>query len=170
MAVNPVIDDGQEMAAPQGQAISFADTKEPFDADAPTLSMAEQIAQAAIALQQERTGHSPQAATVVLNEDELVVTLLGALSPAEQALAQTSAGAAQVQEFHEQLFTHSCEPLRQEIKRITGVEVREADAEIEPLTGTVIQVFTTGTVVRIFRLAQCVPADAWSANSPVGCS
>jgi uncharacterized protein YbcI len=107
---------------------------------------------------------------VVLSEDTLVVTLHSALSPAEQALAMTSDGAAQVQEFHRQLFTSSCEPLREEIKRITGVDVREATAEIEPTTGTVIQVFTTGTVVQVFRLAESVPSDTWSGNSPVGCS
>jgi len=48
--------------------------------------------------------------------------------------------------------------------------VREAVAEIEPTTGTVIQVFTAGTVVQIFRLAECVPADTWSGSSPVGSS
>ena len=136
----------------------------------PTPTIAEQIAQVAIAFQQQRTGHSPKAVTVVLSEDTLVVKLHAALSPAEQALAVTPEGAAQVQEFHRQLFANSCEPLRQEIKRITGVDVREATAEIEPLTGTVIQVFTSGTVVQIFRLAESVPSDTWSGSSPVGCS
>jgi len=136
----------------------------------PTPTMAQQIAQVAIAFQQQRTGHSPKAVTVVLSEDTLVVALHSALSPAEQALSKSPAGAAQVQEFHRELFTNSCEPLRHEIKRITGVEVREAAAEVEPTTGTVIQVFTTGTVVQIFRLAECVPAGTWSGSSPVGCS
>jgi uncharacterized protein YbcI len=136
----------------------------------PAPTMAEQIAQVAIAFQQQRTGHSPKAVTVVLSEDTLVVTLHSALSPAEQALAVTPEGAAQVQEFHRELFSNSCAPLRQEIKRITGVDVREAIAEIEPVTGTVIQVFTTGTVVQIFRLAESVPSDTWSGCSPVGCS
>ena len=93
----------------------------------PTLTMAQQVAQAASAYQQQRTGHTPKAVTVVLSEDTLVITLHGALSPAEEALAQTPAGAAQVQDFHRELFTDSCEPLRKEIKRITGVEVREVD-------------------------------------------
>ncbi len=141
-----------------------------MNTNTPTPTMAQQIAQVAIAFQQQRTGHSPKAATVVLSEDTLVVTLHAALSPAEQALAITPHGAAQVQEFHRELFTNSCEPLRQEIKRITGVDVREAVAEIEPITGSVIHVFTTGTVVQIFRLAESVPSDTWSGNSPVGCS
>jgi uncharacterized protein YbcI len=129
--------------------------------DTPTPNMAEQIAQVAIALQQERTGHSPQAATVVLNEDELMVTLQASLSPAEQALAQSPEGAAQVQESHQQLLTDSCEPLRQEVERITGVAAQEATADDET---------STGTVVQNFRLADCVPADTWSGNSPVGSS
>ena len=140
-----------------------------MDTTKPTLTMAHQIAQVAIAFQQERTGHSPKAVTVVLSEDTLVVTLHGALSPAEQALAKSPAGAAQVQEFHRQLFANSCEPLRLEIKRITGVDVREAIAEVETTTGTVVQVFTTGTVVQVFLLARGVPADIWNGNVPIGC-
>jgi len=86
------------------------------------------------------------------------------LSPAEQALAKSPAGAAQVQEFHRRLFTDSADPLRQEIKRITGVEVREAAAEVEPTSGTVVKVFTTGTKVQVFLLASGVPPDTWSGN------
>ena len=127
-------------------------------------TVAQQIAQAALAFHQRGTGHAPKSVTVVLGADTLVVTLHGALSPAEQLLAQSAAGAAQVQKFHRQLFANSCEPLRQEIKRITGVDVREATAEVEPKTGTVVQVFTTGTMVQVFQLAQSVPADNWSGN------
>jgi len=123
---------------------------------------AQQIAQAAIALQKQVTGHTPKAVTVVLSEDTLVITLHGALSPAEEALAKSAAGAAQVQDFHRQLFTDSAQSIREEVKRITGVEVREATAEVEPTTGTVVQVFTTGAMVQIFRLAQSVPTDTWS--------
>ena len=75
-----------------------------------------------------------------------------------------------MQEVHKQLFNNSCERLRQEIERITGVEVRDATAEIETTTGTVVQVFTIGLVMQVFQLAQRVPADAWSGVSPVGCS
>lgn len=142
-----------------------------MDATKKTIAtMAQQIAQVAIASHQERTGHSPQAATVILSEDTLIITLHGALSPAEQALAKSTQGAAHVQEFHKQLFINSCEPLRQEIKRITGIELRDATAEVETTTGTVVQLFKTGTVVQVFQLAESVPADAWSGVSPVGCS
>ena len=127
-------------------------------------TVAQQIAQAALAFHEQGTGHAPKSVTVVLGADTLVVTLHGALSPAEQVLAKSAAGAAQVQKFHRQLFANSCEPLRQEIKRITGVDVREATAEVEPMTGTVVQVFTTGTMVQVFQLAQNVPADNWSGN------
>ena len=73
----------------------------------PTLSMAQQIAEVASASEQRRTGIKPQAVSVVLSEETLVITLHGALSPAEKALAKTAAGAAQVQEFHRQLFANS---------------------------------------------------------------
>ena len=125
-------------------------------------TMAEQVANAAIAFEERRTGHAPKSVTVVLSDNTLVITVHGALSPAETVLAKTTAGAAKVQEFHRQLFNDSAASLRQEIKRITGVEVREAKAEIEPTTGTVVQVFTTGTVVQVFLLAHGVPAHAWN--------
>ena len=130
-------------------------------------TMAQQIAEAASAFEQRRTGHGPESVTVVLSEETLVITLHGALSPAEKALAKTPAGAAQVQEFHRQLFTNSADPLRQEIKRITGVDVREATAEVEPTTGTVVHVFTTGTMVQVFLLAHGIAADTWSGNRHV---
>ena len=51
-------------------------------------------------------------------------------------------------------------------KRITGVEVREAVAEVEPTTGTVVHAFTTGTVVQVFLLASKVPAESWNGSLP----
>jgi len=133
-------------------------------------TMAQQIAQAAIAFEQRRTGnHLPKAVSVVLSEGTLVITLHEALSPAERELAKTTAGAAQMQEFHRQLFANSSESLCQEIKRITGMEVREATAQIEPASGAVVQAFTTGTVVQVFLLAgNNAPTETWSANRPGG--
>ena len=128
-------------------------------------NVARQIAQAAIAFHEQHTGHAPASVTVVLGADTVVVTLHEALSPAEKSLAKSAEGAAQVQKFHRQLFHSSCEPLRLAIKRITGVDVREALAEVEPTTGAVVQVFTTGSMVQVFQLAQSVPADNWSSNS-----
>lgn len=132
----------------------------------PNQSIAQQIAQAASAFEQELTGHAPKSVTVVLSDNTLVITLHGALSPAERALAQSAAGAIQVQEFHRQLFTNSFDSLRHEIKRITGVDVREATTEIESTTGTVVKAFTTGTIVQVFLLAHGVPTDAWSGSKP----
>jgi uncharacterized protein YbcI len=132
----------------------------------PPSIMAQRIAQAARVFEQERTGLIPKSVTVVQSDSTLVITLHGALSPAEQALVRNPAGAAQMQEFHRQLFASASHTLRQEIKRITGVEVREAAAEIEPSTGTVVAVFTTGTVVQVFLLARSIPADTWNASGP----
>ena len=127
-------------------------------------TMAEQIAQAVIAFEQQRTGHAPASVTVVLSQDTLVVTLHGSLSPAEKDLARSPAGAAQVQELHRQLFNSSFDALRQQIKRITGVDVREAAAEVETATGTVVKAFTNGTTVQVFLLAGSVPTDTWSGG------
>jgi len=126
--------------------------------------MAQQIAQAASAFEEQRTGLAPSSVTVVLSEDTLVITLHGALSAAEKAMSRTPEGAAQVQEFHRQLFVSSAEPLRQEIRRITGVEVREAAAQVEPASGTVVQVFTSGAMVQVFLLAHGITTETWSGN------
>ncbi|MBW3596035.1 MAG: DUF2294 domain-containing protein [Planctomycetes bacterium] len=127
-------------------------------------TVAQQIAQAAIAFQQQRTGHAPTGVTVVLSADTLVVTLHDALTPAEKVLAANPEGAAQVQEFHRQLFANSCELLRHEIGNITGVKVREAAAEVETRSGTVFHAFTSGAMVQVFLLAGDVPADAWRGD------
>jgi uncharacterized protein YbcI len=126
-------------------------------------TMAEQIAHAATVFQRQRTGHGPKSVDVVLNGDTLVVTLHGALSPAEQAMARSPQGAAKVQEFHRQLFFTASDTLRQQIKEITGMEVREATADLEPPTGTVVHVFTSGTMVQVFLLSGKVPCETFNA-------
>jgi uncharacterized protein YbcI len=130
--------------------------------DKPSSAMARQIAEAASAFQERRTGHMPQAVSVVLSDDTLVITLHEALSSAEKALSKSPAGAAQVQEFHRQLFANDSESLKQEIKKITGVDVREASAEVDTTTGAVVQVFTSGTMVQVFLLAHSVSAETWN--------
>src|ERR1051325_10906055 len=130
-------------------------------------TMAQEIAQTAIAFEQRRTGnHVPKSVTVVLSEGTLVITMHEALSPAERVLARSPAGAAPVEEIHLQLCASSSDSLRQEIQRITGMEVREATAELEPASGAVVQAFTTGTVVQVFQLAGSAPTEAWSGRAP----
>ena len=129
-------------------------------------NMAKEVAQAVMAFQEKTTGHAPKAVTVVLSQDTLVVTLHEALSPAEKDMAKSPEGAARVQEFHRQLFSNSSQSLREEIQRITGVEVREAVSEVEPTTGAVVQAFTRSAMVQVFRLARNVPDGSWSGSGP----
>ncbi len=130
--------------------------------------MARQIAQAAIAFEQQRTGnHVPKSVTVVLSETTLVITLHDALSPAEKVLATSPEGAARMQEYHRQLFNSSCQSLREEISRITGMEVRESTAEVEPASGAVVHAFTSGTIVQVFQLADSAPTEVWSETATV---
>ncbi len=128
--------------------------------DKQTGTVADQIARAICTFQHETTGHTPTAVTVVLSEDTLVITLHEALTPAERAMAKSADGAAQLQEFHRQLFASSSESLRQEINRITGRQVREAAAEVEPTSGSIVHAFTTGTTVQVFLLAPNTPAKS----------
>jgi uncharacterized protein YbcI len=124
-------------------------------------SMAQQIAQTAIAFEEQRLGRKPISVTVVLGGDTLVITMHGVLSPAEKVLAASPAGAAQLQEFHQQMFKLSWDPLRQEIKRITGLEVCEAAKD---KATAAVQVFSVGTVVQVFLLAGHLPADTWDGS------
>jgi uncharacterized protein YbcI len=128
-------------------------------------TMAQQIAEAATAFQRQRTGRAPTSVSVVLSGETLVVTLHGALSPAEQTLAQQSTeGAAKVQEFHRQLFLTASATLREEIRRITGLDVREATAEVAPVSGAVVRAFTSGTMVQVFLLSDTLPTESWQGD------
>ena len=118
---------------------------------------AHQVARTVSAFERARTGRPPKSVAVVLGGETLVITLHGALSPAEQALAQTPAGLALVQEFHRALFASASGPLRQEVGRITGADVRAAGAEVQG---------ATGTVVLVFSLAGSVPTETWSGTAP----
>jgi uncharacterized protein YbcI len=117
-------------------------------------AMATQVADAAIAFQLHRTGHAPTAATVVMAGDTLVITLHGALSEAERVLSRSAEGAAKVQAFHRELFGVSADVLRREIELITGMTVREAAGEVEPVTGAVVHAFTSGTMVQVFQMVK----------------
>lgn len=127
-------------------------------------NIAKQVAKAVSAFQLEQTGHAPKSVTVVLSENTIVITLHGALTQAEQAMATNPLGAAKVQEFHRQLFLSSSERLRQEIKRITGVDVQDSTVEVETATGTVVHAFTNGTMVQVYLMTDKVPTESWSGN------
>jgi uncharacterized protein YbcI len=122
-------------------------------------TMVQQLADTARTFQLQQTGRAPTTVTVVISEDTLVVTLHEALSPAEQALAKSAEGAANLREYHQQLFRNSVGSLRKEIERITGRKVREAAAEVDPGTGSVIHAFTTGTTVQVFLLAHSAVSE-----------
>ena len=114
--------------------------------------LTQQVARVAGQLQQKTTGVAPTAVSAILSRNTLVVTLDNALTPAEQALLRTPQGAAQVQEFHRQLFASSSTSIRERIKAITGRDVREATAEIETETGAIAHAFKSGAMVQVFLL------------------
>ncbi|MBC7815841.1 MAG: DUF2294 family protein [Planctomycetaceae bacterium] len=117
---------------------------------------AKRLAELARQFEKHRTGRTPASVTAVLVDDSLVITLRGELSTAEQELAKTPEGAAQVRESHRQLFLTTSGSLRQEIEVITGVAVLEATSEVAT---------HTGTVVLVFLLAASVAASTWSEST-----
>jgi uncharacterized protein YbcI len=128
-------------------------------------TMAQEIAQAAIAFQRECTGRAPESVTVTLGEETLVVTLHEALSPAEKAMARTPEGAARVHEYHRQLFRSSGTALHQELERILGVEVEESRVEMKPASGrSDDEAFPAGALVQVYHLSHPVGTLTWSTT------
>jgi uncharacterized protein YbcI len=117
---------------------------------APTI--AERIGQATCAFHERQTGRVLKSVNVVISADTIVVTLMGALSQAEQLLAQSPERAATVQEFHHHLFQSASETIRTEIERVANVDVKEAS----------VQVLATGNMVQVFLLAQVLTTESWS--------
>jgi hypothetical protein len=63
------------------------------------------------------------------------------------------------------LFLNSSDKLREQIKKITGLEVREAAGEVEPISCAVVHVFTTGTMVQFFLLSGKVESGSFEGVS-----
>lgn len=129
-------------------------------------NFSKELAEIALTMQSERTGHTPKAVTVVASDETVVLTLHEALTPAEKILARTEEGAAKVEQYHRALFAVSCDELRREIQRLTGRRVREAAVVVEPATGAIVHAFTSGTVVQIFQLEPHGIATHVSAGVP----
>ena len=125
------------------------------------LMIAKLIAEAAIAFQKECTGHAPKMVSLVLSESTLVVTLHDALSPADRVHAKSS---KEVSEVHRQLFAACFESLFKEVNRVSGGQVREAAADVESTSGSIVHAFTTGTMVQVFSLNGSTDTEAWSGH------
>ena len=115
--------------------------------------LAKQLAELARQFEMHRTGRAPESVTAVLIDDSLVITVRGVLSSAQQELAKTPVGAAQVRENHRQGFLASGGSLQQQIAVLTGVAVLEATSEVST---------HSGTVVFVVLLASGVAASAWT--------
>jgi hypothetical protein len=59
---------------------------------ATSTNFSKELAEIALSMQSERTGHTPKAVTVVASDETVVVTLHEALTPAEKILARTDSG------------------------------------------------------------------------------
>jgi uncharacterized protein YbcI len=134
------------------------------------LSMAQKVARVAGILHCARTGYAPKAVTAALTGDMLVITLHDALTPAMEALARSPEGAPRVQAYYRQFFANSADSLRREIKRITGVAVRVAVAEVHRTAGTVVQAFVSGSMIQVSLLARGLSEEVWKGHRPCAAS
>ena len=128
----------------------------------PTLTMAQQIAQAASAYEQQRTGLAPRSVTVPLPRRRSSSRCSG-LCPRPRRPFPTPGGQCELQEFHRQLFAGSSESHGEEIKRITG-STRESTAEVETATGTSAGLHQRAPWCRVFLLDHSGPHEDLSSN------
>lgn len=106
--------------------------------------LAQQIAQVAVAVEQNRTGQKPRSVAVVLCDDRLTITLRSNSSAATEIRGGNATRAAQETAVDRPLPNECVPLLRREIERIIGVRIREAAEE----GGT-----TSGAAMRVFRPA-----------------
>lgn len=126
-------------------------------------TLAEEIAQAAMAFQRECTGHAPRRVSVVLGEKTLVITLFEALSPAEKEMGRTPEGATRVREYYRQLFHDSAAAFHERLSQILATDICESAADIHSPVGRLIETFPAGDIVQVFRLSSPVAAQAGSS-------
>ena len=107
-------------------------------------SVAQQIARAAAAFVCQRTGHVPAAVEVAQSSEMLVITLHNASALAEQAQLRQSEGTAELHEVYRELFTGSSDWLRQEVGRITGLQMGAVTVADKAPTGAVVVLMTGG--------------------------
>ena len=128
--------------------------------DIPNSDMAKQVALAASDFELQRTGHLPKSVTVVLSGETVVITLHGALSPAETALAKSRGrGRPGASSFTANYSTARRNRCGKEIK--TNHRSGSARSGRRSRAGVWHRcqgVSTTGTVVQVFLLADSVTA------------
>lgn len=112
-------------------------------------SITDQIAQGVWDFELERTGYAPEAVSVVLNNDILVIKRHRALAPAERFLAATDDW---LHGFPRDRLISPSDTIWQDIERITGREFYECTAETEHFASNIQHVFATGALVQVFRL------------------
>jgi uncharacterized protein YbcI len=123
--------------------------------------IAQQLAAVTVDFELWRTGRSPDWVTVVISGQRIVITLEGILSVGETFVSKTSAGAAAISEFHQLLFETTSHRLRDEVARITGLDVVQLNPEAST-AGAIVPIFATGAVVLVIHLAGTLPAETWS--------
>jgi uncharacterized protein YbcI len=107
-------------------------------------SVAQQIARAVAAFVCQRTGHVPGSVEVAQNNETLVITLHNTRALAEQGQLRQSEGTAELHEVYRGLFTGSSDWLRQEVGRITGLQMGAVTVADQAPTGAVVVLMTGG--------------------------
>jgi hypothetical protein len=110
----------------------------------PDSSVAQLIARAAAAFVCQRTGHVPGAVEVAQSNELLVITLHNARALPEQRRFRQSEETAELHEVYRELFAGSLDWLRQEVGRITGLQIGAVTVASKAPTGAVVVLMTGG--------------------------
>lgn len=125
---------------------------------------ARRIAEAVKNFELEFEGFLIRDITVVVVSRTLIIVFEGGLNALERTLAQSASGAAQVEEFHQRLFSRGPRTLWSEIQRVLGLEPAAAAEDDPHAPMSCVKVFTSGTVVHVCPLAQSADTSVWSES------
>ncbi len=99
--------------------------------------------------QELQMGIVPRKATVMIEEDMIVVHLKEMLSPAENHLALSQKGQYLLMEFNVLLFEGPRQYLEDVIVETMGRKVVDVQTAISPLTGSIVALFMLGEPAEI---------------------
>jgi uncharacterized protein YbcI len=101
-----------------------------------------QISEAIVKFEKEYMGRGPSETRAYIIKDMVFLRLKGVLTPAEEQLAKTPAGAEMIKKTRMQLMEHARGLLENMISEITSCQIQSLHTDISTRTGERVIVFT----------------------------
>jgi uncharacterized protein YbcI len=101
-----------------------------------------QISESIVKFEKEYMGRGPSETRAYIIKDMVFLRLKGVLTPAEEQLAKTPAGAEMIKKTRMQLMEHARPLLGNMISEITSCQIQSLHTDISTRTGERVIVFT----------------------------